>query len=74
MIYFCCRRNCEFLILIKNNVVIRDAWIMKNEARMLLPLAGDVQDLEGFQQLKESLKVSHNVFTEFVFHKKLSEM
>ena len=54
--------NREFIILIKSEVEIRNAWIMKNEARILLPQAWDVQDLEGFQQLKESHEVSHNVF------------
>ena len=54
--------NREILVLIETEVEIRDAWITKNEARMSLPQTGDVQDLEGFQQLKESHEVSHNVF------------
>ncbi|XP_028414728.1 nuclear anchorage protein 1-like isoform X2 [Dendronephthya gigantea] len=48
------RMNREFLVLIESEVEIRDAWITKNEGRMSLPQAGDVQDLEGFQQLKQS--------------------
>ena len=46
--------NREYLVLIESEVERRDAWITKNEAKMTAPPAGDVQDLEGFLQLKEA--------------------
>ena len=49
--------NREFLVLIE--VESRDAWITKNEAKMTLPPAEDVQDLEGFLQLKDIHDVSY---------------
>ena len=51
--------NREFLVLIESEVESRDAWITKNEAKMTLPLAEDVQDLEGFLQLKDVHDVNH---------------
>ncbi|CAB4044915.1 Hypothetical predicted protein, partial [Paramuricea clavata] len=48
------RMNREFLVLIESEVESRDAWITKNEAKMALPPAEDVQDLEGFLQLKDA--------------------
>ena len=53
--------NREFLVLIESEVESRDAWITKNEAKMNLPPDGNVQDLEGFLQLKEA----HDVSTTF---------
>ena len=44
--------NREFLVLIESEVESRDAWITKNEAE-------DVQDLEGFLQLKDAHDVSY---------------
>lgn len=41
-------------MLIESEVERRDAWITKNEAKMTAPPAGDVQDLEGFLQLKDA--------------------
>ena len=51
--------NREFLVLIESEVESRDAWITKNEAKMALPPAEDVQDLEGFLQLKDAHDVSY---------------
>jgi hypothetical protein len=51
--------NREFLVLIESEVENRDAWITKNEAKMTLPPAVDVQDLEGFLQLKDIHNVSY---------------
>ena len=51
--------NREFLVLIESEVESRDAWITKNEAKMRLPPAEDVQDLEGFLQLKDAHDVSY---------------
>jgi hypothetical protein len=51
--------NREFLVLIESEVESRDAWITKNEAKMTLPPAEDVQDLEGFLQLKDAHDVSY---------------
>ena len=50
--------NREFLVLIESEVENRDAWITKNEAKMLLPPAGEAQDLEGFLQLSDAHNVS----------------
>jgi hypothetical protein len=47
------------LVLFESEVESRDAWITKNEANMTLPPAEDVQDLEGFLQLKDVHDVSH---------------
>lgn len=51
--------NREFLVLIESEVENRDAWITKNEAKMNLPPAGDVEDLEGFLQLKDDHDVCY---------------
>ena len=51
--------NREFLVLIESEVESRDAWITKNEAKMRLPPAEDVQNLEGFLQLKDTHDVSY---------------
>jgi hypothetical protein len=46
--------NREFFVLIESEVESRYAWITKNEAKMTLPLAEDVQDLEGFLAQRRS--------------------
>ena len=50
--------NREFLVLIESEVESREAWMTKNEARMSLPPAGDVKDIEGFLKLKDAHDVS----------------
>ncbi|CAB4018301.1 Hypothetical predicted protein [Paramuricea clavata] len=61
--------NREFLVLIESEVERRDAWITKNEAKMTLPPAEDVQDLEGFLQLKNA----HDGFLEELKRNEMSE-
>ena len=51
--------NREYLVLIESEVERRDAWITKNEAKMAAPPAEDVQDLEGFLQVKDAHDVCY---------------
>ncbi|CAB4000372.1 Hypothetical predicted protein [Paramuricea clavata] len=61
--------NREFLVLIESEVESRDVWITKNESKMTLPPAEDVQDLAGFLQLKDA----HDGFLEELKRNEMSE-